>query len=235
MTPGTKRKGRHPRADVIAAIGDAGIIPVVRADSPDLAVRVVETLVDAGCGVIEVTLTVPDAFGAIATLVSRLGGRVILGAGTVTDAASARRALTAGAEFLVSPCLVAGVVSAARAAGVAVLPGALTPTEIFDAVRARADLVKIFPAHSVGGPAYLRALRGPFPQVPFVPTGGVTLETIGDYFAAGAAAVGVGGELVPRDAVRQGDFAAIGAMAERFLGAVREARRGGRPGGEKAR
>jgi 2-dehydro-3-deoxyphosphogluconate aldolase / (4S)-4-hydroxy-2-oxoglutarate aldolase len=213
------------RAESVEALCESGLIAVLRADSADIAVRVAETLVAAGISVVEVTFTVPDAPGAIAALSRRLGRRVVLGAGTVTDAAAAKRALAAGAEFLVTPCLVPEVTAVARAAGVALLSGALTPTEVFTAFQSGADLVKVFPVESVGGPAYLRALRGPFPTIPLVPTGGVTLESVPAYFSAGAAAIGVGSELTPRDALRRGDFTAIGTLAARFLEAAREARR----------
>jgi 2-dehydro-3-deoxyphosphogluconate aldolase / (4S)-4-hydroxy-2-oxoglutarate aldolase len=212
------------REMAVSRLREVGIIPVLRADSRDTAIRVAETLADAGLGAIEVTMTVPDAIDAIAAIVRRLGGRALVGAGTVTDADSAQRAIDAGAEFLVSPGLVLDVIDVAKRNDVAVLPGALTPTEILGAVRAGADMVKIFPASSVGGAAYIRTLRAPFPDVAFVPTGGVTLQTIGDFIRAGSAAVGVGGELLPRDALARGDFAQITALAKQFISAVKVAR-----------
>ncbi len=168
-------------------------------------------------------MTVPNAIDAIASVAKRFAGQVLVGAGTVTDAETVRRARDAGAEFIVSPCLVPEVIDAAHHADVAVLPGALTPTEVFDL---GGDMVKIFPAQSVGGAAYLRALRGPFPDIPLVPTGGVTLENIGEMFKAGAAAVGVGTELISKDALGRRDYAAIGALAAQFLAAARQARTG---------
>jgi 2-dehydro-3-deoxyphosphogluconate aldolase / (4S)-4-hydroxy-2-oxoglutarate aldolase len=140
-----------------------------------------------------------------------------VGAGTVTDAETARRAVDAGAEFIVTPCLFPDVIEAARRADVAVLPGALTPTEVFEAFRLGGDMVKVFPIQSVGGAAYLRALRGPFPDIPLVPTGGVTLANVAEMFAAGAAAVGVGSELISTDALARGNYAAIETAAKRFL------------------
>ena len=169
-------------------------------------------------------MTVPNAIDAIASVAKRFAGKVIVGAGTVTDAQTARRAIDAGANFIVSPCLVREVVEAAHGSDVAVLPGALTPTEVFNAFRLGADMVKVFPAQSVGGAAYLRALRGPFPDIPLVPTGGVTLENIGEMFKAGAAAVGVGTEMITKDALARRDYAAIGALAAQFLAAARQAR-----------
>jgi 2-dehydro-3-deoxyphosphogluconate aldolase / (4S)-4-hydroxy-2-oxoglutarate aldolase len=203
---------------------EVGIIPVIRADSAGAAVAVVEKLMEAGLTVAEITMTVPDAIEAIASVSKRFGGKVLVGAGTVTDAETVRRALDAGAEFIVSPCLVPDVIAAARRADVAVLPGALTPTEVFEAFRQGGDMVKVFPAQSVGGAAYLRALRGPFPDIPLVPTGGVTLDNVGEMFKAGAAAVGVGSEMISKDALARHDYAAIGALASRFLEAVSQAR-----------
>jgi len=205
-------------------IREVGIIPVIRAASADAALAVVEALVQAGLRVAEITMTVPNAIDAIASVEKRFGGEVLVGAGTVTDAETVRRAVDAGAEFIVSPCLVPEVIDAARRAEVAVLPGALTPTEVFEAFRLGGDMVKVFPAQSVGGAAYLRALRGPFPDIPFVPTGGVTLDNVREMFDAGAVAVGVGSELVSKDALARGDYDAIGALAARFLAAARKAR-----------
>jgi 2-dehydro-3-deoxyphosphogluconate aldolase / (4S)-4-hydroxy-2-oxoglutarate aldolase len=212
------------RASVVATLREVGIIPVIRADSAGAAVAVVETLMEAGLTVAEITMTVPDAIEAIASVSKRFGGKVLVGAGTVTDAETVRRALDAGAEFIVSPCLVPDVIAAARRADVAVLPGALTPTEVFEAFRQGGDMVKVFPAQNVGGAAYLRALRGPFPDIPLVPTGGVTLDNVGEMFKAGAAAVGVGSEMISKDALARHDYAAIGALASRFLEAVSQAR-----------
>jgi 2-dehydro-3-deoxyphosphogluconate aldolase/(4S)-4-hydroxy-2-oxoglutarate aldolase len=214
------------RSSVLSTLRDVGIIPVIRADSADAAMAVVEALTGAGLAVVEITMTVPGAIDVISSVAKRFGDRVLVGAGTVTDAATTHRAIDAGATFIVTPCLVPEVIDAARRADVAVLPGALTPTEVFEAHQGGGDMVKVFPAQSVGGAAYLRALRGPFPKIPLVPTGGVTLDNVRDLFDAGAAAVGVGGELISRDALARRDYAAIGALAAQFLGAVRAARAG---------
>jgi 2-dehydro-3-deoxyphosphogluconate aldolase/(4S)-4-hydroxy-2-oxoglutarate aldolase len=212
------------RANVLSTLRDVGIIPVIRAASADVAIAVVEALMEAQLTVAEITMTVPNAIEAIAAVEKRFGGAILIGAGTITDADTARRAVDAGAEFLVSPCLVGEVIEAAQREDVPVLPGALTPTEIFEAFRRGADMVKVFPAQNVGGASYLRALRGPFPDIPLVPTGGVTLDNIGDFFAAGAAAVGVGSELVSKEALARSDFNAVGALARKFVGAARAAR-----------
>ena len=200
---------------------EVGIIPIIRASSADAVVPVAEALLHAGLPVVEITLTVPNAIDAISAVAKRFSGKLLIGAGTVTDTETARRAVDAGAEFIVTPCLVPEVIEAAQRADVAVLPGALTPTEVFEAFRSGGDMVKVFPVQSVGGAAYLRALRGPFPDIPLGPTGGVTLENIGEMFKAGAAAVGVGTELISRDALARRDYAAIGAVAKQFLAAAR--------------
>jgi 2-dehydro-3-deoxyphosphogluconate aldolase/(4S)-4-hydroxy-2-oxoglutarate aldolase len=197
---------------------------VIRADSADAAMAVVEALMDAGLIVAEITMTVPRAIDAIASVAKHFGGKVLIGAGTVTDADTARRAVDAGAEFIVTPCLVPEVIDAARRAEVAVLPGALTPTEVLEAYRLGGDMIKVFPAQNVGGASYLRALRGPFPEIPLVPTGGVTLDNVLEMFDAGAAAVGVGSEMISKDALARRDYAAIGASATQFLAAARHAR-----------
>ncbi len=208
----------------VSTLREVGIIPIIRAPSADAVMPVAEALLQAGLPVVEITLTVPNAIDAISAVAKRFSGKLLVGAGTLTDAETARRAVEAGAEFIVTPCLVPEVIEAAHRANVAVLPGALTPTEVFEAFRLGGDMVKVFPAQSVGGAAYLRALRGPFPHIPLVPTGGVTLDNIAEMFKAGAAAVGVGTELISKDALARRDYAAIGALAKQFVEAVRRAR-----------
>ena len=203
---------------------EVGIIPVIRAPSADAAVAVVESLLQAGLKVAEITMTVPDAIDAINAVAKRFPGELLVGAGTVTDPQTARQAIDAGASFIVSPCLVPEVIDAGHGADVAVLPGALTPGEVFNASRLGGDMVKVFPVQSVGGADYLRALRGPFPDIPLVPTGGVTLENIAEMFKAGAAAVGVGTELISKDALARRDYAAVTALATKFLAAAQHAR-----------
>ena len=212
------------RSATLSTLREVGIIPVIRADSADAAKAVVEALVEAGLTVAEITMTVPGAIEAIASVAKHFGDKVLVGAGTVTDADTARRAADAGAEFIVTPCLVPGVIDAARRAEVAVLPGALTPTEVLEAFRLGGDMVKVFPAQNLGGASYLRALRGPFPEIPLVPTGGVTLDNLREMFDAGAAAVGVGSEMISKEALARRDYAAIGLLATQFLAAARQAR-----------
>lgn len=212
------------KAEVLGALVAGGIVPVIRADSRESAVRISEALVAGGIQTLEVTMTVPDAVLALRAIADRLGRDVLLGAGTVTNRRQALEAVDAGARFLVSPCVIEDVIAVARERMVPVLPGALSPTEVFAAHSLGGDIVKVFPASAVGGPAYLRALKGPFPDIDFCPTGGVNLETIGEFVKAGAVAVGVGGELVLRSAVQAGEFGRITELARRYVDALREAR-----------
>jgi 2-dehydro-3-deoxyphosphogluconate aldolase/(4S)-4-hydroxy-2-oxoglutarate aldolase len=209
---------------ILSRIRNVGVIPVIRADSAATAERIAAALAEAELSIIEITMTVPNARAAIASAARRFGSAVVLGAGTVTTAAMAESAIDSGATFVVTPGLVPAVIEMAHRLGVPVIAGALTPTEIMTAIDAGADWIKVFPASAVGGPAYLRALRGPFPAVDLVPTGGVSLESIGPYIQAGAAAVGAGGELIRQDAVGRSDFQEIARLGRQFLDAVRAAR-----------
>jgi 2-dehydro-3-deoxyphosphogluconate aldolase/(4S)-4-hydroxy-2-oxoglutarate aldolase len=219
MTDPTRRK-----AAVLDQLTAEGLVPVIRAESADTALRIVDALVNGGIRTLEITMTVPDALSAIGSVAGRFGASVLLGAGTVTSGKLAEEAIDAGAEFLVTPCVVPEVIAVAKQRGVAVLPGALTPTEIFTAWSLGGDIIKIFPASNLGGASYLKALKGPFPQIPLCPTGGVNLQTIGDFVKAGASAVGVGGELVSRAAIDQGDFAQITTLARQYVAALKAAR-----------
>jgi 2-dehydro-3-deoxyphosphogluconate aldolase/(4S)-4-hydroxy-2-oxoglutarate aldolase len=212
------------KSEVLALLRKGGIIPVIRAESSAIAVKVAEALVAGGITTLEITMTVPDALAAIRDVRARFAGDVLLGAGTVTSRALADGSLEAGAEFLVTPCVVPEVLAVARERDVAVLPGAMTPTEVFTAWSAGGDIIKIFPASNVGGASYLKALKGPFPQIPLCPTGGVNLQTIGDFIKAGADAVGVGGELVSKAAIDRGDFAQLTELAGQYIAALRAAR-----------
>ena len=215
---------RRQKQEVLAALRDGGIVPVIRADSADTALRIVDALVSGGIRTLEITMTVPDAIGAIKAVSDRFGSSVLLGAGTVTSRALAEGSLDAGAEFLVTPCVVPDVIAVAKERDVAVLPGAMTPTEVFTAWSAGGDIVKIFPASNVGGASYLKALKGPFPQIPLCPTGGVNLQTIGEFVKAGASAVGVGGELVSKAAIDAGDYGKITELAKQYVAALAAAR-----------
>ena len=212
------------KARVLEDLTAGGIVPVIRAESADTAVKIVEALVAGGIRTLEITMTVPDAIGAIRTVAERFGRDVLLGAGTVTSRALAEGSIDAGAEFLVTPCVVPDVIAVARERGVAVLPGAMPPTEVFAAWSAGGDIIKIFPASNVGGASYLKALKGPFPHIKLCPTGGVNLQTIGDFVKAGASAVGVGGELVSKTAIDRGDFAEITRLASEYVKAFAAAK-----------
>ena len=212
------------RAEICHRIEEVGIVPVIRLPSAQLAMRAAEAVFDGGIPIFEITLTVPDAIGLIRALSDAYGERAVVGAGTVLSADDARACIGAGAKFIVSPGTDLPTIEVARSRDVPVMPGALTPTEVMTAWNAGADMVKIFPCSAVGGAKYLRALKGPLPQVKLLPTGGVNLETAGDYLAAGAAALGIGSELVDPEIVRKGDDDVIRDRAERLLAIVREAR-----------
>ena len=210
----------------LALIREVGLVPIVRAPSPEDAFRAAEAIVSGGIGIAEITMTVPNAIRVMERVAERYGDKVLLGAGTILDPESCRAALLAGAEFIVTPSLDVRVIEMARRYSKPCFPGALTPTEVLTAWQAGADMVKIFPAGPVGGPKYIKALKGPFPQIDFVPTGGVNLETTPEFIKAGAAAVAVGGELVDVKALREGKVDVITSNARRFMDAVRAARAG---------
>ena len=189
---------------VLQRIGEIGIIPVVRASSSQHALDAVEAIEAGGIPVVEITMTVPNAISTIRQVAARCGDRVLVGAGTVCNAHQARECLDAGAQFLVSPGLSVSVLEVARTFGIVALPGALTPTEVMAAAEAGAKAIKIFPCGSVGGAKYVRALRGPFPDLHFVPTGGVSPANVAEFFAAGAFAVGMGSDLIDAAALREG-------------------------------
>lgn len=212
------------REQVRARVLEVGIVPVVRATSAKQAISAAVAVAAGGITIVEVTMTVPGALDAISQLIKTLGNEVIVGAGTVLDAQAARQCFDAGAEFLVSPGLDLGTIKAAQDAGKLIMAGALTPTEVISAWKAGADFVKVFPASAVGGPAYLKALRGPLPQIPLVPTGGVNLNTAADFLRAGASALGVGGELVLAAALKSGETGQITVLARQYLEIVQQVR-----------
>jgi 2-dehydro-3-deoxyphosphogluconate aldolase/(4S)-4-hydroxy-2-oxoglutarate aldolase len=212
-------------AQVRQRILDIGIIPVVRATSAREAILAVEAVAAGGIPVAELTMTVPGAIDVIAGLVRTMGADVIVGAGTVLDAETARKCIDAGAEFIVSPGFDLETVKLAKRLGKLVMAGALTPTEVITAWKAGGDFVKIFPCGNVGGARYIKALKGPLPQVPMIPTGGVNLETAADFLRAGADALGVGAELVAPAALKSGDCSEITRLARCFLAAIAEVKR----------
>lgn len=208
---------------VRARILETGIVPVVRASSADEARFAAESVAEGGIPVVEITMTVPGAIDVIREVVKALPS-VMVGAGTVLDSDIGRRCIDAGAEFLVSPGLDLKTVEMATGANVFMMAGALTPTEVLQAWGAGSDFVKIFPCGQVGGPEYIKALKGPMPGIPLVPTGGVNLKTAAAFMLAGSAAIGVGGELVLKDALRERDSGLIQETARKFVETVRQAR-----------
>jgi 2-dehydro-3-deoxyphosphogluconate aldolase/(4S)-4-hydroxy-2-oxoglutarate aldolase len=211
------------REATLKRIVDGGIVAVVRSESSAALVKVVQALAEGGVVAAEVTFTVPDAIEVIRQVRREVGDSVVLGAGTVLDPETARAALLAGAEYIVAPTLNLEVIRLCRRYDKAVLPGAFTPTEVLTAWETGADIVKVFPA-DVGGPAYLRALRGPLPQVRLMPTGGVDLTTAESFLKAGACCLGVGGALVDPKAIAAGDFARIRHLAAQYVAIVRRGR-----------
>ncbi len=214
------------KEEVSALITHVGVVPVVRAGSPEEALFAAQAIAHGGIPIVEITMTVPGAIDVIAELVRTAPG-ILVGAGTVTSAEAARKCTDAGAKFLVSPGFDAGTVATAKERNILMMAGALTPTEVMSAWSAGADFVKIFPCGNLGGAKYIQALKGPFPQVPMVPTGGVNLETAADYIRAGAAALGVGGELVQKDAVRVRNAELLSGLARQFVDLVKGAREPG--------
>jgi 2-dehydro-3-deoxyphosphogluconate aldolase/(4S)-4-hydroxy-2-oxoglutarate aldolase len=211
------------KQQVLERLTTTGIIPVIRARSADEAAQAIGAIQKGGISVLEITMTVPGAVELIREVVRRATDALV-GAGTVLDPETARACIEAGARFVVSPALNAQTISACRDAGVVVLPGALTPSEVVNAWNAGADLVKVFPASALGGPSYIRALKAPLPQIDLVPTGGVNLKTAKDFIKAGAAALGVGADLVDLEALRRGEPDLVTERARQFLALVQEAR-----------
>jgi 2-dehydro-3-deoxyphosphogluconate aldolase / (4S)-4-hydroxy-2-oxoglutarate aldolase len=211
------------KKQIIERICRTGIVPVVRAPSGDEALRVIDAIRAGGIDVIELTMTVPGAVRLIEELAKRYGDQVVLGAGTVLDAETARTCILAGASFVVSPMLDEATITCCRTYGVAVLPGALTPTEIVRAWRAGADMVKVFPCSAMGGASYIRSLKAPLPQIDLVPTGGVSIATVGDFVRAGASAVGAGADLVDLAKARENP-AAVTENARKYVDLIRQAR-----------
>ena len=211
------------KQEVRAKILEVGLIPAVRVSTPEDAWFAAEAVSRGGIPIVELTMTVPKATELIAHLVQKYPGLVV-GAGTVLDMETARACLDAGAGFLTSPGLDLDTVAFAVKQGVLVMPGVLTPSEVISAVKAGADFVKIFPCAQVGGPAYIRALRAPFPHVSFIASGGVNQQTARDYIHAGAAAVGVGSDLIPPRAIAAREHEWIVELARRFSHLVKNAR-----------
>ena len=205
-------------------IAEIGVVPVVRASSSREALIAAEAVCQGGIPIVEITMTVPGAVEVIRELSKSSGSEVLIGAGTVLDPETARRCLDAGAQFLVSPGLNLQTVELAAREKVLIMAGALTPTEVITAWNAGSDFVKIFPCGQVGGAKYIKALKGPLPQIPLVPTGGVNLNTAAEFIEAGAAALGVGGELVQAEALKSGKSQIIVENARKFMEIVKQTR-----------
>lgn len=205
-------------------IRSAGLVPIVRTPSAEDASKAAEAIIQGGIGIAEVTMTVPNAIRVMEQVTAKYGGEVLLGAGTILDPETCRAAILAGAEFIVTPSLDVRVIEMARRYSKPCFPGALTPTEVVTAWQAGADMVKIFPCGPVGGPKYIKALKGPLPHIEFVPTGGVSLENAAEFIKAGASAVAVGSELVNVKVLREGKLDVITETARRFMEAVKSAR-----------
>ncbi|HLG95530.1 MAG TPA: bifunctional 4-hydroxy-2-oxoglutarate aldolase/2-dehydro-3-deoxy-phosphogluconate aldolase [Bryobacteraceae bacterium] len=211
------------RQQIRARIEEIGIIPGVRVSDADYARYAAETLHHAGIPIVEITMTVPHATDVISHVAKSMP-HMIVGAGTVLDAETAQRCLDAGAKFLTSPGLVMEVMEVALKHDTVVFPGALTPTEVIAAWKTGADFVKIFPCAPVGGHAYIRSLKVPFPQIPLIASGGVNQHSAANFILAGAAALGIGNELIPQEALQRRQEEQIQELSRRFLQIVRTAR-----------
>jgi 2-dehydro-3-deoxyphosphogluconate aldolase/(4S)-4-hydroxy-2-oxoglutarate aldolase len=207
----------------LAQLTESGIVAVVRGDDANVLCDVVSALKSGGVTAIEITFTVPKATRVLEQVADQFGDSVLLGAGTVLDSETARAALLAGARYIVSPCVNLDVIEMCQRYDKLVMPGALTPTEVITAWQAGGDIIKIFPS-DLTGPSYLKALAGPFPQVKLMPTGGVNLDTMTDFLDAGAVAVGVGGSLVEKKAVTEGNFQRIEELAQKYVSLLLKAR-----------
>jgi 2-dehydro-3-deoxyphosphogluconate aldolase/(4S)-4-hydroxy-2-oxoglutarate aldolase len=212
------------RETTIASIVETGIIPVIRASSAEQALVAAKAVLRGGINVLEITMTVPRAIRVMEKLADELGGKVLLGAGTVLDAETARAALLAGAEFIVTPALKPEVIQMAHRYSKPVMPGALTPTEIVTAWETGASFGKVFPSGKMGGPKYIRSLKAPFPHIQLIPTGGVNLENAMDFLLAGSSALGVGADLVDLKALDAGKPEVVEDNARKFLECVMKAR-----------
>jgi len=215
------------KSEVLKHIAEVGLVPVIRAETKDEAIRVIDAIEAGGIPLLEITMTVPGALSIIEAVRKREKSAVV-GAGTVLDAETARACMLAGAQFIVSPALNVATIEVCRRYSVAVMAGALTPTEVVNAWSAGADVVKIFPCGAVGGASYIKALKAPFPQMALMPTGGVSLKTAADFIKAGSFALGVGSDLIDSKAILEEDWntlaTAVSARAREYVKVVQEAR-----------
>jgi len=212
----------HAKAEILRC----GFVPIIRTDNPEAAVHVAGAIRDGGAPLLEITMTVPGALDVIKEIVDSFGHTVVVGAGTILDHETARMAILAGADFIVAPTLDEATIRLCRRYGKIIMPGALTPTEILRAWELGADFVKVFPADALGGPAYIKAVKAPLPQVDLLPTGGVDLDTVAHFIRAGASAVGVGSALIDKQIVAAGAWERLAQKTKAFLQAVSDARQG---------
>jgi 2-dehydro-3-deoxyphosphogluconate aldolase / (4S)-4-hydroxy-2-oxoglutarate aldolase len=213
------------RSEILARITETAVIPIVRTANADTALKAVEAVCEGGVECVEITMTVQHAIRALEAVADRYGDRLLLGAGTVLDPETARACMLAGAQFFVAPSLSLKTIEVARRYSVPIFPGALTPTEVSAAWEAGADAIKVFPCSAVGGAKYIKALKAPLPHIDLIPTGGVNLETIGDFLEAGSFAVGVGSELIDGKSIAEGNYQIITERARKFRQAVISARK----------
>ncbi len=212
------------KREVLNRMISEGLIPVIRVTSAQEAIDVADAIKAGGVTFLEITMSVQGAIDVIKDLTKKYGDEIVMGAGTVLDPETGRAALLAGAQFIVSPTLNLDLIHLARRYSAVVIPGAMTPTEILTAWNAGADMVKVFPAAQLGGPEYIKALRGPLPQILLVPTGGVNLQNAGAFIKAGCAALGAGGELVDKKALKERKFNVLTENTRAFLKVIQEAR-----------
>src|SRR5947209_10445952 len=210
---------------VLERLKQIAVVPIVRTADSALAIKAVEAVFEGGIPCVEITMTVDGAIKALEAVADRYGDRILLGAGTVLDPETARACMLAGAQFFVTPSLNVRTIEMARRYAKPIFAGALTPTEILTAWEAGADAIKVFPCSALGGPSYIKALKGPFPQIELVPTGGVTLQNAAEFLTAGACSVGVGGELIDARTCASGNYAEITRRAKQFRDAVSAVRR----------
>jgi 2-dehydro-3-deoxyphosphogluconate aldolase/(4S)-4-hydroxy-2-oxoglutarate aldolase len=211
-------------AEILHKIKDLAIVPIVRTPGIETALAAVAAVLEGGIDCVEITMTVGNAIKAIETVADRYGDKVVLGAGTVLDPETARACMLAGAQFFVTPSLNRKTIELARRYSRPIFPGGLTPTEILTAWEAGADGVKVFPCSAMGGAKYIRALRAPFPHIDLIPTGGVNLETIADFLAAGSVAVGVGSELIDAQSIATGNYQPVTDRARKFREIIAQTR-----------
>jgi 2-dehydro-3-deoxyphosphogluconate aldolase/(4S)-4-hydroxy-2-oxoglutarate aldolase len=212
------------KTKIMQHMHELGLVPVLRASSAEEAITIADAILAGGVNILEITMTVPGAIRVIEQLAKHHGEKLLLGAGTVLDPETARNCILAGAQFIVSPALDVRTIELCRRYSVPILPGALTPTEILTAWQAGADVVKVFPCSALGGAKYLQALKGPLPQIQLIPTGGVSLSTAEEFLAAGAFALGVGGDLVDAKAAREGRTSVITENARKYISIVKKFR-----------